>query len=1472
MSGEGFALLEELEAANFSATEIEEYQKKESLILQQGGFNETEIKDYWGIKEPKTSIAKEYWNNVTSSFKEPIKQVQKFDVKSPEVTEPHKKMDSILAEYQEGKIDKNKFDSLMNEQNEILQNLEKETKTEVLGISADDITSIPSNIKESAVGEKFEVAKYWERGFSQTIYNLAVQYHTDGELPQSFLEEEFADTGHIERAIQSFGTIIPDLPVYIAGGSLGYLLTRNKVGAAASAGFTAGTIRTMYTEALIRGDVDTFSEWWDIFIKEGMKAGGKEALLLGSAAFAGGFGNNPITSFVNMYAAFVGVGAALEQKMPTKDELINTALVLGGLQFGGGAISKTSQLITKTSNKTPLEIVEETIVDPKVREVVVSKNLEVDPKPIEVKETKPVETKEKITEKIEILEKELKTLETKQAKEVQTKDAKEVETKETKIIEEELLDIPEFLRKQVETKEGKKVETKDPRLVEIEENVKEINLELKKLDALDIEIKDSKTPIERLEEIKIEQQQIKTNIENINKTEIKPNERINEIKLEIVKEKEKLEIVEKETKEVEVKEIEKEVELNKDVQPKAELKTLQVKLQVAEKNNKKAEIKQIKKDIKLKQKEIKIAEKEIKEVKESKEIEDQVSFETVKDSKTFTNYVDAIAESFLDKLHPIFKAVKRVENKTTIKDVLNPYETFRIQPGLIGRAITFLEKGTINAKDLSINGKSWRAILESIKTEKEYKELALYTIAKRGLEKIKQGYEFKFTKEQSLEIVNKFKDKYDNIAKELTAYNKRLLDYMLEKGIVSKEVYDVIIEANKDYVPFARVIDSKGSKINDAITNPLKKMKKGKASDKKIIDPIETMYNNTVHFIALAERNAAFVKFIEMVEANAKDFPEIFQAKKKAKAIKVTKEELENVVTDISKISEKAAEGFTIFRRNGHIISESEIGFMRNGKMEVWEVGTELANTFKNFDSFQAGLVIKIMSQPSKLLRAGSTLAPEFFVRNITKDSLTAAIFSRANTIPILAQFRGLFHMINGKHFGGEMYQKWIKSGGLQSMVTSMDRTYFAKNVKQELLGSKPYNMLKSPLEMLRILSEGFETVTRLGEFSTVYRKAKKAGLSEKDAIERAGYEGRDVTIDFKKSGSQIQAWNLISAFFNARLQGYAKIFDGFKNRPIQTTAKISAYIVAPSILLWIKNHDDPRYQELPRWQKDLFWIFITDSGFVWRVPKPFELGIVFGTGTEKLLDYMYSKNPGKIEDFIKEMAKTNLKNLMPIPTAFVPLIEQKFNTSLFTNRPIVARDQEGILPEYQWTEYTSETAKLLGRGLRFILGDQTSWTSPARIDSVISNWTGTLGKHLVDFADKLLIANGVVKDPIKPADTLADMPIIKAFIVRNPSGGSEHIEDFYKNYLPIKKRLDTINSLEEPFEIQKQIKILNEKIGMDNVILLGYADALSMQRQLIDSVTKNPEIHPDEKRQLIDDTYRMMIMIAKQGNSIISK
>ena len=68
--------------------------------------------------------------------------------------------------------------------------------------------------------------------------------------------------------------------------------------------------------------------------------------------------------------------------------------------------------------------------------------------------------------------------------------------------------------------------------------------------------------------------------------------------------------------------------------------------------------------------------------------------------------------------------------------------------------------------------------------------------------------------------------------------------------------------------------------------------------------------------------------------------------------------------------------------------------------------------------------------------------------------------------------------------------------------------------------------------------------------------------MSEKAALERAGFEGRDITIDFAKIGAKMSAVNSIVAFFNARLQGYAKLYESFRDQPMTTSARIFSYIV----------------------------------------------------------------------------------------------------------------------------------------------------------------------------------------------------------------------------------------------------------------------------------------------------------------------
>ena len=234
-------------------------------------------------------------------------------------------------------------------------------------------------------------------------------------------------------------------------------------------------------------------------------------------------------------------------------------------------------------------------------------------------------------------------------------------------------------------------------------------------------------------------------------------------------------------------------------------------------------------------------------------------------------------------------------------------------------------------------------------------------------------------------------------------------------------------------------------------------------------------------------------------------------------------------------------------------------------------------------------------------------------------------------------------------------------------------------------------------------------------------------------------------------------------------------------------------------------------------------------------------------------------------------MLEDNAKGLLPIPQFLMPAFENWANRSLFTGQPIIPRGTEGILPEYQYTPYTSEVAKALGALISEI--DPTlPIASPARIDAIIRGWTGTLGNYAVNLADTALIKSGLVEDPVKPERTLADKTFIKAIIVRNPSAGSEFIEKFYKLYEPVRQAFDTVNKVSDPRQKIDVINDINTRLGFDSAGLQGYADALSAQRKTINLIYNNKQISPAQKRQLIDDIYRQMIDIAKAAVELFDK
>ena len=890
-------------------------------------------------------------------------------------------------------------------------------------------------------------------------------------------------------------------------------------------------------------------------------------------------------------------------------------------------------------------------------------------------------------------------------------------------------------------------------------------------------------------------------------------------------------------------------------------------------------------------------------------VQEKISFDPVEVKTSFKDLKNNLVFNWLDRLHPISRAVAEAE-KVGVKapeGTLNPYELARLQPGMISRGEHFLKYGTLDFKTLENKSQPLITILEPItKDTATYKEFGAYAISKRAIEKSKQGYETGIDIKAAENTVRKLDAKYKETFKQLGEYQNNLLKYLRDSGIINEKTYSAMLEANKDYVPFFRVLEDAGKdgSISKLVANPLKKFK---GSEKVIVDPIESIYKNTLHFVTLVERNRSLVEFVKMVEQTKAIDPTAFKDVSKSKAkltrTKVTREELENIFstevierkqkykpleilldktkkeqmvtvrTKVLKegITPELLEGFEIFRRTQQQIGKTEVAIFRDGKREVWDLGSDLSRSWKYSTDVSQRLVSSIISLPTRTLRAGATLAPEFFLRNAMRDTMSATVFSRNGFKLGLDTARGMLTQIYskiGKEKESKIYQDWIKSGGPQSSYVAFDRNYYSKNIAKELTSRPVYNVVSKGLEPLRIMTEFFENATRLGEFQKAYNNAIKKGLNHKQAVERGGFESRNISLDFQRMGAKMAAVNSVVAFFNARVQGYLKLYETFTNPETRSKAlyTVGASITLPSILLWIANNEDERYKELPQWQKDLFWIVITGEGkdtIVWRIPKPFELGYVFGTLPERLLDFVKTKDPTAVKKFIETLAFDNATSLMPIPDIAKPLVEAWSNKSLFTKKPIVPRSLEGLLPEYQYTEYTSETSKILGKLIRQISGEYSGISSPVRIESTINNWTGTLGRTFTTVLDKALIASGVIDDPIKPEETLSDIPIIRAFVVRNPSAGSEYITTFYDKYDKVSKIFNSIDRLQKAGNFEEANKLLTN-LPVEATILKTTYKLVQDNDKRVRDIYNSKFFTPNEKRQLIDELYRNMIDMSK--------
>jgi hypothetical protein len=549
-------------------------------------------------------------------------------------------------------------------------------------------------------------------------------------------------------------------------------------------------------------------------------------------------------------------------------------------------------------------------------------------------------------------------------------------------------------------------------------------------------------------------------------------------------------------------------------------------------------------------------------------------------------------------------------------------------------------------------------------------------------------------------------------------------------------------------------------------------------------------------------------------------------------------------------------------------LRENQFDVFRNGEREVWEVKDKsVAQAVKSLggDPFSSNIFMKIARGLTTIKKIGISFTPEFILRNFVRDQLTASVFSNQWHLPVVDTLVAMKDVL-GK---SDTYYTWLKSGGANAAFLNVNESYFKAeilklNEKTGFLNST-WNVIKTPAEMMKVAGTLVEEATRVAEFKRV-----SGGELSGPKVFEGGFASREVTVDFQRIGAKMAGINAITAFQNVSIQGLDRTFRALKDNPKAMSAA-SGLITTASVALWFANKDEDWYREVPQWERDTFW-HAKMGEVIYRFPKPQELGVMFGSVPERVLEAFVKDNPNAFKEFSDTVGGMLVPSF--IPDAVSTPFEQMVNKNLFTGNPIVNQAAEKLLPAYQFNDYTTEAAKGIAKLIEAIpyvkdIGSKDAkLASPMVIENYVRGWTGSLGMYTLQAIDQALIKVGVVKDQ-KPEATLSDIPFIKAFVSRYPSASTQSIKDFNEKYGQIERVWNTIKALDKRGESDEAAHVVSMYEG-DLVRLSGQKEALSNMHRAVQMLYMS-DYPKDEKRQLIDSVYYQMIETAKSGNEVLN-
>ncbi len=505
------------------------------------------------------------------------------------------------------------------------------------------------------------------------------------------------------------------------------------------------------------------------------------------------------------------------------------------------------------------------------------------------------------------------------------------------------------------------------------------------------------------------------------------------------------------------------------------------------------------------------------------------------------------------------------------------------------------------------------------------------------------------------------------------------------------------------------------------------------------------------------------------------------------------------------------------------------------------------------FDRKPFSAMVNVAAKAKRLLTAGVTASPEFMLRNFLRDSLSSWAISKDGFRPVIDSIKGVKKTlamdgstIDVMFSGASFLGGYVNGNDPEAMADTVRKSLRRKGMTPEQIARYEKSIIRNAAQAKGVVANVWEKYNRYGEAfenanrEAVYEAAIKAGKSHA----QAAFESKDL-MDFSMLGAArfIQGAAMVLPFFNARIQGLGKLSRELRDNP-REIAKRAGMITAMSLGLLALNWDDERYEELPDWDKDANWhFFIGDQHF--RIPKPFEIGVMFGTIPERMVRAMGGKDTGAQLGKAVARAIGETFALNPTPQIVKPLVESYFNYDSFRGGPIENAQDLAVKVEARYNEQTSLMMRELG---------EATGMSPKKLEHLLIGYTGTIGGYVMATADGLIRA----AQPGESASWRADeIPLVKAvYRGTGPAKSTQHMEEFYRMLNEVNQLKRTVDQYRSEGLTDKANELLEEQGGIlkSRRSLSRTQQQVRVVRNKIELIQRDRILSADEKRRRIDE------------------